>query len=65
MSAGQYLYGLEYQSVGGRWVRIAVFGRPLDADRAFELLTAAGTGARRPLQVIRFTIVAATGPQED
>jgi hypothetical protein len=56
----EYYYAIEYQSEGGRWVRLVLFRRPLDADRAFELLLAAGV--RRPLQLIRFRIIAESQP---
>jgi hypothetical protein len=59
----EYSYAIEFQTEGGRWVRLARFRSPLDADRAFELLLAAGV--RRPLQLIRFRIIAESQPPEE
>jgi hypothetical protein len=59
----EYSYAIEYQTDGGGWVRLATFRRPLDADRAFEYLLAAG--ARRPLHIIRIRVIAESQPGQE
>lgn len=60
--APEYTYSVEMQAEGGRWVRLASFERPLDADRLFELLISAG--AVRPLQVTRYAVVVRYDPRQ-
>lgn len=62
--AHEFRYAIEYQTEGGRWVRLQTFARPLDADRAFEPIVA--MGVKLPIRQVRFsyTVVAEFHPGE-
>jgi hypothetical protein len=59
----EYAYAVQYENADGRWVTLAVFRRPLDADRAFQLMVA--MRPERPVQQIRFKVVSLWRPQEE
>lgn len=52
---------VQYQTGGGRWVTLATFARPLDADRLLQVLEAAD--AKRPVRVLMFKVVGEHRPR--
>ena len=48
---------------GGRWFVLARFSQPLDADRLYDMLVAAG--ARRPLRLHRYLLLGEYDPREE
>lgn len=61
--AEEYAYAVQFENEDGRWVTLAVFRQPLDADRAFELMLA--MRPERPIQQIRFKVVSVWRPEAD